>query len=134
MTGLEPLVVGYLAAWVARKARRVGDRVDRALDDALDARVDRLCDLVVRKLGGEPALTQLEQEVAEGVDNERTKVRLQLAVEDAAERDPSFADELRVLVEQIRSEPSGIVINAKAEGNAQMPVQGSGTMYNTFGR
>lgn len=139
MTGLEPLVVGYLAAWVARRARRLGDRVDGKVDQVLDASVDRLADLVLTKLGAEPAIAQMREEAAQGVDNERTKRRVQLAVEDAVERDERFAEELRALVEQIRSRSdvppatTHVEITANATGNAWMPVVGSGTMINNPG-
>jgi hypothetical protein len=139
MIGFEPFVVGYLASWVMRKVRRVGERADGRLDEVVDARVDRLCDLVLGKLGAEPAVQQLEREAAEGVDSERTRLRLQLAVEEAAEQDTEFADTLRSLVEEIRGqsrEPSGhggVVINARADGDARMSVQGSGVQHNTFG-
>lgn len=139
LTGLEPLVVGYFAAWVARKARRVGDRVDGKIDQALDAAVDRLANSVLSRVGGEPAVGQLTEEAGSGVDNERTKMRVQLAIEDAIERDKAFGDELRALVEQIHSQstdqPAGhrVEIHAKAEGNAYMPVLGIGTQINSPG-
>lgn len=139
MIGFEPFVVGYLASWVMRKVRRAGERADGRLDEVVDARVDRLCDLVVGKLGAEPAVQQLEREAADGVDSERTRLRLQLAVQEAAEQDTEFADALHSLVEEIRGrsrEPSGdggVVINARADGDARMSVQGSGVQHNTFG-
>ena len=139
MIGFEPFVVGYLASWVTGKVRRAGERADGRLDEVVDAQVDRLCDLVLRKLGPEPAVRQLEQEAAEGVDSERTRLRLQLAVEEAVEQDSEFADVLRSLVEEIRSRKpesaggDGVVVNARADGNARMSVQGSGVQHNYLG-
>lgn len=139
MFGFESFVIGYLVSWMTNKARRVGQRADGRLDDVVDTQVDRLCDFVLEKLGAEPAVRQLEREVTEGVDNERTKLRLQLAVEEAAEQDTEFADTVRTLVEEIHkgapgsSDHSRVVINAHADGNARMSVQGSGVQHNVFG-
>jgi hypothetical protein len=139
MIGIEPFVIGYLTSWVTRKLRRAGEHADGRLDEVVDTQVDRLCDLVLGKLGAEPAVQQLERDAAQGVDNERTKLRLQLAVEEAADQDSAFADALRTLVDEIRarsdenSGDGGVVINARAEGNARMSVQGSGVQHNAFG-
>lgn len=137
MIGFEPFVVGWLVVWVTKKVRRAGERADGRLDEAVDAQVDRLCGLVLGKLGAEPAVRQLEQEAAQGVATERTKLRLQLAVEEAVVQDTEFADALRSLVEEIRSTApeaaSGMVINARAEGNSRMSVQGRGEQHNYFG-
>lgn len=139
MIGIEPFVVGYLASWFGRKVRRAGERADGRLDEVVDAQVDRLCDLVLGKLGAEPSVKQLERETVEGVNSERTKLRLQLAVEEAVEQDTRFADQLRALVDEIRSRSGdlaadgGVVVNARAEGNARMSVQGSGVQHNVFG-
>lgn len=136
MTGLEPFVVGYFAAWAARKARRVGERVDGKIDEVLDASVDRLAALLLDKLSAEPAIGQIQDEAALGVENERTRQRVQLAIEDAAERDEQFSNALRSLVEQIRGHESAatpttrVEIKATASGNARMPIVGSGTMTN----
>lgn len=50
MTGIE-IVVGYVFAHLVGKAKRVSRRADTEVDRALDAGMDRLHDLVSRKLG-----------------------------------------------------------------------------------
>lgn len=140
MTGIEPLVgvvFGYLMPWVARKARRAGDRADGHIDKAIDATVDRLANLVLGKLGKDSSVIQLQQDAADGIESPRTRTRVELALEESMEQDEVFATALHELVEQLqgakqRSEEQ-VVINATAHGWAQMPVQGTGTMTNTFG-
>jgi hypothetical protein len=51
----------------------------------------RLCDLVRGKLAAEPAVKHLEREAAQGMESERTKLRLRPTVEGAAEKDSAFA-------------------------------------------
>ncbi|MER5699516.1 hypothetical protein ABT255_53470 [Streptomyces mirabilis] len=103
MTGIE-IAVGYLFAWGVRKARRVGDRADAEVDRALDAGMDRLHDLVSRKLDEDPALHRLAEEAGAGQEapSERTRQRVQLAIEDAAEQDRDFAEALNSAVEQLQ--------------------------------
>lgn len=102
MLGLE-LVAGYLAVWAMRKAGRVARRADAEVDQALDAALDRLHEAIEAKVGGEPALTQLEQEASDGVDQPRTRERVRLAVEDAADHDPAFATAVEQLVGEVRA-------------------------------
>jgi vacuolar-type H+-ATPase subunit H len=106
MTGLD-LVVGYLAAWAWRKARRVAGRADAEVDHMLDAGMDRLHELVATRLAGDPALRRLEDEAAADPKvpavRERTRDRVRLALEDAAEADPEFAGRLEELVAEVRA-------------------------------
>jgi hypothetical protein len=102
MTGLE-LVVGYLIAWGVRKARRVGQRADAEVDQALDAGMDRLHELVVGKLGVDPALTALERESVAGEVSPRTRQRVQLSLEDAAESDEGFKARLDEMLAQVQA-------------------------------
>ena len=102
MTGLE-LVVGYLIAWGVRKARRVGQRADAEVDQVLDAGMDRLHELVAGKLGGDPALTALERESAAGEVSPRTRQRVQLSLEDAAESDEGFRARLDEVLAQVQT-------------------------------
>ena len=106
MVGVE-LAVGYLFAWAVRKARRVAGRADAEVDQALEAGMDRLHDVVVSRLGSEPALERVIQEAASDLaePTQRTRQRLQLALEDAAEHDTVFAEALRQAVEQVRTLP-----------------------------
>src|SRR3954465_11865981 len=114
MTGIE-VVVGYLIAWAVQKARRVGRRADTEVDAVLDAGMDRLHEVVATKLGGDPALTKLESEAAAGEPGERTKERVRLAVEDAAETDPAFANELSELVAKLRAAEAGAGVAATGD-------------------
>src|SRR6266545_3778321 len=98
MTGLEPIVVGFLIRWASEKARKVGERIDGKFDAALAALVDR----VFARIGGDPAVEQLRRESAEGIDNPRTAKRVELSLEEAVERDADFAAELRALVAEVQ--------------------------------
>lgn len=115
VAGLE-LVVGYLIAWVVRKARRVGDRLEDETDKVLDAGLDRLHGLIAQKLGDDTALRQLE---VEAEDNQevppRTRKRAQLALEDAADRDHEFADQLEAALRELES--SAVQATAKTDSH-----------------
>jgi hypothetical protein len=103
MTGIE-FAVGVLVAWLVKKARHVRQRVDQEIDQAIDTGMDRLHQLVMHKLGVEPALAKLETEVAQtGASTERTQQRVQLALEDAVEDDPAFGTQLQAIVDEIRA-------------------------------
>lgn len=108
MIGAE-ILVGYVFAWVARKARRVGARADEQVDAALDAGVDqageKLHELVASRLKGDPALERLvaEAEQGAGAPLPRTAQRVALALEDAAEQDPKFAAAIDALAGQLRA-------------------------------
>jgi hypothetical protein len=93
------MAVGMLVAWLARKAGRAGKHLDGITDSALDAGAEKLHALVLAKLGADPALAKLTAEATETGDaGERTKARVQLALEDAAEDDKQFAAALTALV------------------------------------
>jgi hypothetical protein len=119
MLGLE-VAVGYVAAWVWRKARRVGGELDRDVDAGLDAALERVHALVAAKLAGEPAFVQLEAQA--GSDTralavaQRTQQRVVLALEDAAEADERFAQQLAGLIEAVRQaeRTSGSAVPAAA--------------------
>lgn len=119
MMGIE-LVVGYLAAWAVRKGRRVAGRADQELDQALDAGMDRLHELVAGKLGGDPALERLALEGQSGQEpSERTRQRVQLALEDAADDDPDFGQTLRAAVdrlEELKQQGSAVTATGDAAG------------------
>ena len=106
MTGVE-LVLGYLAAWAWRKARRVAGRADTELDQALDAGMDRLHELVAGKLAGDPALGQLEAEAGADLEvvsvRDRTRERVRLALEEAAETDPGFAARMAEILADVQT-------------------------------
>lgn len=134
MTGLE-VAVGFLIAWFARKAGRVGKRIDGLTDEMLDAGLDRLHDLVSGKLGADPALKQLEAEAwASGDARTRTRDRVRLALEEATERDPAFATDLVGVLEKLRSSPAagarGVAIggDVRADGGGVAIVMTGGSV------
>src|SRR3954447_17479932 len=56
------IVVGYLIAWAARRARRAAPHVDAVVDDAVDVGLEALHRAVVEKLGPDPALVALDRQ------------------------------------------------------------------------
>jgi hypothetical protein len=122
MTGIE-VAVGYVFAWLVRKAGRVAGRADAEVDRGLDAGMDRLHDLVSRKLGPDPALARALEEAESGQEelSGRTRRRLVDSLEDTAERDPDFARALLDLVEQLQAAgavPAPGGVSASGEGVA----------------
>jgi hypothetical protein len=116
MTGIE-VAVGLLIAWAVRKANRAGRRLDEIADEAIDTGLDQVRDVVVAKLGGDPALARLEAEAsATGQVAERTQARVRLALEDAATDDAEFAERLEQAVQQ--AQPSGAGTAANNRGVA----------------
>lgn len=110
MVGVE-LAVGYMFAWAVRKARRVAGQADGEVDLALDAGMDRLHEVILNQLGSDPVLARAEEEAAAGVElTPRTRQRLELALEDAAERDAVFAEALRAAVAEVQAtaRPGGV--------------------------
>ncbi|MEU1284452.1 hypothetical protein [Kitasatospora sp. NPDC005856] len=104
MTGIE-IAVGYVFAWLVRKASRVAGRADEEVDRTLDAAMDHLHDLVSTKLGEDPALHRLaeEAEASQGEASDRTRQWVTFTLEDAAERDPGFREALNRAVEQVQA-------------------------------
>jgi hypothetical protein len=102
MPGLE-LVAGFLVAWVVRKARRVGGRLDEEFDAATDVGLERLHEVIAERLGGDPAVSKLEEEATRtGEVSDRTARRVTDAVDEAAEADRVFADALLAAVAKIQ--------------------------------
>jgi len=104
--GLE-IAVGYLARWAWRRARHAAGRVEERVDAAVDAKMEKLYDAVAAKLGGDPAMAKLATEAGADLDaepqlSERTRTRVDLALEDAVESDPAFGEQLRALVEDVK--------------------------------
>jgi len=102
------IAVGYVFAWLVRKARHAGQRADGQVDSALDAGVDRLGeklhDLVAGRLHGDAALERLTAEAQQGPEapSPRVAQRVALALEDAADDDPDFGTALEDLVRQLQ--------------------------------
>jgi hypothetical protein len=65
MIGLE-LAAGYLAAYAIQKARGAGKRVDAEVDYVIDGTLDRLHEVVSKKLGDDPAVRKLQGEARGG--------------------------------------------------------------------
>jgi hypothetical protein len=98
------LVVGYVIAWALRKAKRVASQLDSEVDTALDAGLNQLHTLVAEKLGADPALTDLQDEVtSRGQVSDLIRQRMELSVQAAAGRDEAFAAAVTALVEQLQS-------------------------------
>jgi hypothetical protein len=103
VTGLE-IVVGMLVGWFARRAKHVGEQVDKKVDQALDAGLEKVHDLVAGKLHDEPALKVLEGEVVDtGEATTRTQARVRLALEEAVDTDKTFATRLETAAEEVRA-------------------------------
>ncbi|WP_410614038.1 hypothetical protein [Amycolatopsis sp. lyj-109] len=108
MVGVE-VVIGALIAWAVAKARRAGKALDGIADDVVDAGAAKVRDVVLTKLGGDPSVQKLAAEVAEtGKVSERTRTRLELALEDAIDDDAQFADALKNALAEVH--PQGGVV------------------------
>lgn len=98
------LVAGYVAAWAVRKAKRAGAVLDAETDDVIDTLGDRLHEVVAAKLGGDPALGEMQEEVAAGLNvSDLTRQRVELALLAAAGKDTDFARQVSGLVEQLKA-------------------------------
>lgn len=127
MTGLE-VAVGFLVAWFARKA---GRRVDAIATEVVYAQLDRLHEVVTRKLGGDSALQQLQLEAAEtGEVGTRTQTRVRLALEEAAEQDPAFAADLEDAVTKLRTGDHGIAIGRDVRADSGIAITMTGGTVN----
>src|SRR2546425_7238874 len=101
-----------------RKSKRVAGRVDAEVDRGLDAGIDKLHDLVSRKLGADPALHKLAEEAESGQEqlSDRTRQRVQLALEDAVEQDSGFARALEWAVEDLQAQTSNVAGVSAGDG------------------
>jgi hypothetical protein len=118
LTGVE-IAVGYVCAYLVRKARRAGQQADAEVDRVVDAGMEHVHDLVSGALGEDRALGLAEEQAQAGEVSERTQQRLVLAVDEAAEDDTEFARALREAVEQVQeaARASGAVV-ASGDGIA----------------
>ncbi|WP_405584383.1 hypothetical protein [Streptomyces sp. NBC_01190] len=152
MFGAE-IAVGYLCAYLVRKARRAGGAVDGEVDRVVDAGMERVHDLVTRALGDDPALV-LAARQAGGVDganggdgevSERTRARLTGAVEEAVESDAELARALAEAVAAleaalkaaleagVRAAPGGVVSGNTFHGPTAFQVGQHNRQDNRFG-
>jgi hypothetical protein len=138
VTGIE-VAVGLLVAWLARKAKRVGQRADTEVDTVLDAGMDRLHDLVTSRLGSDTAMVKLHAEAQTGQVSDRARDRVTAALEDTTEADPQFARQLQDLVEQVQAlaaQAGGDTVVAGAGGavmTGDLHNTGSGTAIGAVG-
>lgn len=134
MVGLE-LVAGYLVVWGVRKLRRVGTRLDEETDEVIDAGLDRLHEAIAAKLGADPALGKLEDEVSQGLEpSDRTLRRVQDAVEEATEADPEFGAIIETLLARLEEARNGApsVAGIDLRGAKGVQVGNFNTQTNTF--
>ena len=139
MTGIE-VVVGYLAAYAWRKARRIAGRADAVVDQGLDAGMDRLHEMVADKLGLDPAWQQLETQAGSDLDavavSERTIERVRLALLDEVEKDPGFGtalEELAARLQVLEEHPGTRVTSVTASGERAIAVGGDNSGITSTG-
>jgi hypothetical protein len=101
------VIAGYLAGWALRKAGRIGRGLDAQADRVIDAALERLDAVVSAKLAGDPALTEVSHEAEQGEVSDRTKLRVELSLEAAAERDAGFAASLDEALRAVRAAGPG---------------------------
>jgi hypothetical protein len=124
------VVTGYVIAWAVRKAQRAAGRLDTEVDTAIEAGLDRLHKAVTAKLGTDPALAELERQAdadEQAQVSPRTRTRVELALEDAAERDEDFARALTELVARLRAteEAAGRTVRQVAAGQGAVNLTGN---------
>lgn len=108
MVGVE-IVIGALIAWAVGKARRAGKALDGIADEVVDAGAAKVRDVVLAKLGDDSAVQKLAAEAAEtGEVSPRTRKRVALALEEAANEDEQFAAALESALAEA-SGPGGVV-------------------------
>ncbi|QUQ64594.1 hypothetical protein JJ691_23140 [Kutzneria sp. CA-103260] len=121
--------MGFLIAWTVRKANRAGKQADEIVDKAIDLTLERVHDVVVTKLGSDPSLERLEAEAADtGQVADRTKARVQLALEDAAEDDAEFAHRLDKVVRQAQDAGAATVLATVSHGGVVVGGNNTGTI------
>lgn len=140
MTGIE-LAAGYAIAWAVRKAKRVAGRADAEVDHVLDAGMDRVHEVVATRLGTDPALERVMAEASseQGEVTARTRTRLELALEEQTEQDPSFAKALQEAVASVQAAAAEAAPGARAvygntfNGPTAIQAGDHNTQHNTFG-
>jgi hypothetical protein len=97
------VAIGCVITWGIRKLRKVGSRADAEVDRALDAGMARVHDLVTTRLGGDYAVQQLQAEIESGAEqpSKWTVRRAEIAVAEAADGDPVFAEQLQRLLAEV---------------------------------
>ena len=131
------VIAGYVIAWVLRKAKRAGDRLDTEADAVMDAGLDKLHEVVATKLGAHPVLDEAQDE---GQVSELTRQQVELAITAAARKDDAFGQAVTDLVAQLRAaEQAGgrsVVAGAGARvftGDADARARDSGIAFGQIG-
>jgi hypothetical protein len=128
------VAAGYLIAWAARKAKRVGGRLDAEADGVIDVSLDRLHEAVAAKLGGHPALAKLvAQAGAAGDANEvdfLTREQVELALTAEARKDDLFGRQITDLIARVQQAAGNTVTAGPGStvftGNAEAKADGTG--------
>jgi hypothetical protein len=98
------LVLGLLAAWLAKKASLLGKRVDSQVDSALSSGMDRLQVLVEEKLQNNSAYEKFKAEATgTGSVHDRTRYEAILALHDATTEDEPYGARLVKLSQEVTS-------------------------------
>ncbi|MFI9248288.1 hypothetical protein ACIGXF_38345 [Streptomyces sp. NPDC053086] len=121
------IAVGYVFAWLVRKARRVTAPADAEVDRVLDAGIERLHTVVGVKLGADPALEQAREEAraGDGELSESTRRQLVDALDEATVNDTDFAQALAQALAAVQA--VGPVDIARYTGVANASGGGSAT-------
>ncbi|MFF4509269.1 hypothetical protein [Streptomyces sp. NPDC001401] len=104
MTGIE-VAVGYVCAYLVRKARRAAGKADAEVDRLVDAATEKVHDVVSRALGDDPALQRAGAEAATetGEVSVLTRRRVADALTAAAQDDADLAAALDAAVREAQS-------------------------------
>lgn len=103
MTDVE-IAVGLLITRLVRQALLDSDRADMKVNESFEVALRAVHELVVAKLGADPALERLQIEASSsGEVRPRTQARLALSLEDAVEEDAEFAKNLEHAVNDART-------------------------------
>lgn len=90
------VVVGFLIAYLTRKATVIGDRVE----EDIDGKLEELYNAVKRRFSGSAALNELELRPKER-ETEPAQTELARAITIGAENDPAFGQELHRLLQDL---------------------------------
>ncbi|MET9225819.1 hypothetical protein [Lentzea sp. NPDC003310] len=100
MTDIE-IAVGLLIARMTRPAHLEREHLGTNRDGTSEPALQLVYEMITTKLSGDPALERLALEVnGSGQIRPRTRARLAMALEDAAEDDLHFAKELEAAVKE----------------------------------
>ncbi|MGW5924219.1 hypothetical protein ACWFPY_34945 [Nocardia fluminea] len=90
------IAVAMLIAWAVGKANRVGKPINGLTDEALELAVNRVRNVVVAKLGGDPAVQRLlnEARATNGAVSSATQAAAEQSVSVAVAGDSGFGAEL----------------------------------------